>query len=275
MQQLQFGLKRAATERAAFVMGIVNATPDSFYAGSRGGADRALQLIEQGADILDIGGESTRPGYTPVSVEDEIARIVPVIQAVRKVSSIPISVDTTKLEVFKTAFACGADIWNDVTALSGAGKANDDGTAACESEPSIESAQFIAKTGASVILMHSGPGNSKSVSDFLGQRTVFCLSHGVSSDKIILDPGIGFGKSLEDNLALIREPLSICAGRYPVLMALSRKRCIGDMTGRAAEDRLAGTLAADMISVQNGAKIIRVHDVSESIDTLNVMKNLR
>ena len=275
MQQLQFGLKRAATERAAFVMGIVNATPDSFYAGSRGGADRALQLIEQGADILDIGGESTRPGYTPVSVEDEIARIVPVIQAVRKVSSIPISVDTTKLEVFKAAFACGADIWNDVTALSGAGKANDDGTAACESEPSIESAQFIAKTGASVILMHSGPGNSKSVSDFLGQRTVFCLSHGVSSDKIILDPGIGFGKSLEDNLALIREPLSICAGRYPVLMALSRKRCIGDMTGRAAEDRLAGTLAADMISVQNGAKIIRVHDVSESIDTLNVMKNLR
>ena len=275
MQQLQFGLKRAATERAAFVMGIVNATPDSFYAGSRGGADRALQLIEQGADILDIGGESTRPGYTPVSVEDEIARIVPVIQAVRKVSSIPISVDTTKLEVFKAAFACGADIWNDVTALSGAGKANDDGTAACESEPSIESAQFIAKTGASVILMHSGPGNSKSVSDFLGQRTVFCLSHGVSSDKIILDPGIGFGKSLEDNLALIREPLSICAGRYPVLMALSRKRCIGDMTGRAAEDRLAGTLAADMISVQNGAKIIRVHDVSEAIDTLNVMKNLR
>ena len=275
MQQLQFGLKRAATERAAFVMGIVNATPDSFYAGSRGGADRALQLIDQGADILDIGGESTRPGYTPVSVEDEIARIVPVIQAVRKVSSIPISVDTTKLEVFKAAFACGADIWNDVTALSGAGKANDDGTAACESEPSIESAQFIAKTGASVILMHSGPGDAKAVSDFLGQRTVFCLSHGVSSDKIILDPGIGFGKSLEDNLALIREPLSICAGRYPVLMALSRKRCIGDMTGRAAEDRLAGTLAADMISVQNGAKIIRVHDVSEAIDTLNVMKNLR
>ena len=275
MQQLQFGLKRAATERAAFVMGIVNATPDSFYAESRGGVERALKLIDEGADILDIGGESTRPGYTPVSVEEEIARIVPVIQAVRKVSSIPISVDTTKLEVFKTAFACGADIWNDVTALSGAGKANEDGTAACESEPSVASAQFIAKTGASVILMHTGPGDAKTVSDFLGQRTVFCLSHGVSSDKIILDPGIGFGKSFEENLALIREPLSICAGRYPVLMALSRKRCIGDMTGRPAEERLAGTLAADMISVQNGAKIIRVHDVSEAIDTLNVMKNLR
>ena len=275
MQQLQFGLKRAATERAAFVMGIVNTTPDSFYAESRGGVERALKLIDEGADILDIGGESTRPGYTPVSVEEEIARIIPVIQAVRKVSSIPISVDTTKLEVFKAAFACGADIWNDVTALSGAGKANEDGTAACESEPSVASAQFIAKTGASVILMHTGPGDAKTVSDFLGQRTVFCLSHGVSSDKIILDPGIGFGKSHEENLALIREPLSICAGRYPVLMALSRKRCIGDMTGRPAEERLAGTLAADMISVQNGAKIIRVHDVSEAIDTLNVMKNLR
>lgn len=275
MQQLQFGLKRAATERAAFVMGIVNATPDSFYAESRGGVDRALQLIDEGADILDIGGESTRPGYTPVSIEDEIARIVPVIRAVRKVSSIPISVDTTKLEVFKTAFACGADIWNDVTALSGAGKANEDGTAACDAEPSVESAQFLAKTGASVILMHTGPGTSKEVSDFLGQRTVFCLSNGVSSDKIILDPGIGFGKTTEQNLALIREPLSICAGRYPVLMALSRKRCIGDMTGRPAEERLAGTLAADMISVQNGAKIIRVHDVSPAIDTLNVMKNLR
>ncbi len=275
MQQLQFGLKRAATERAAFVMGIVNATPDSFYSESRGGAERALQLIEEGADILDIGGESTRPGYTPVRVEEEIARIVPVIEAVRKVSSIPISIDTTKLEVFKTAFACGADIWNDVTALSGAGKTNEDGTAACETEPSKEAAQFIAKTGASVILMHSGPGSAQEVSDFLGQRTVFCLTNGVSSDKIILDPGIGFGKTYEQNIALIREPLSICAGRYPVLMALSRKRCIGEMTGRTAEDRLAGTLAADMISVQNGAKIIRVHDVSSAIDTLNVMKNLR
>ena len=275
MQQLQFGLKRAATERAAFVMGIVNATPDSFYAESRGGVDRALQLIDEGADIIDIGGESTRPGYTPVTVEEEIARIIPVIQAVRKVSSIPISIDTTKLEVFKSAFAAGADIWNDVTALSGAGKANDDGTAACKSEPSRESAQFIANSGASVILMHSGAGTKQEVSDFLGQRTVFCLSNGVSSDKIILDPGIGFGKTTEQNLDLIREPLSICAGRYPVLMALSRKRCIGDMTGRATEDRLAGTLAADMISVQNGAKLIRVHDVSAAIDTLNVMKYLR
>lgn len=281
MLQLKFGLKRAATERPAFVMGIVNATPDSFYAESRGGVERALQLIREGADILDIGGESTRPGYTPVSVEEEVSRIIPVIQAVRRESGIPISVDTTKLDVFKAAFAAGADIWNDVTALSGAKKNNgedeksSDGTAASFGEPSRESALFIAKTGVSVILMHTGQAEVNEVSDFLGQRAVFCLANGVASDKIILDPGIGFGKTREQNLNLIKAPLSICAGRYPVLMALSRKRCIGDMTGRPAEERLAGTLAANMISVQNGAKIIRVHDVSSTIDTLNVMKNLR
>ena len=107
MQQIKLGLKRAATERPAFVMGIVNATPDSFYEKSRGGIERALQLIDEGADILDIGGESTRPGYTPVGVEEEISRIMPVIEAVRKVSSIPISIDTNKLKVFKAAFAAG------------------------------------------------------------------------------------------------------------------------------------------------------------------------
>ena len=123
--------------------------------------------------------------------------------------------------------------------------------------------------------MHTGQAEVNEVSDFLGQRAVFCLANGVASDKIILDPGIGFGKTREQNLSLIKAPLSICAGCYPVLMALSRKRCIGDMTGRPVEERLAGTLAANMISVQNGAKIIRVHDVSSTIDTLNVMKNLR
>ena len=280
MLQLKFGQNRAITERPAFVMGIVNATPDSFFEGSRGGIERALRLIQEGADILDIGGESTRPGYTPVSTEEEIARIIPLIQAVRRESGLPISVDTTKLEVFKAASAAGADIWNDVTALAGAQpkdteNTSTDGTALSLSEPVKESALFIAKTGASVILMHTGPGSVKEVSDFLGQRVVYCLSQGISSEKIIVDPGIGFGKTFEENLALIKEPLALCGGRYPVLMALSRKRCIGEMTDRSVEERLAGTLAADMISVQQGAKIIRVHDVSAAIDTLNVMKNLQ
>ncbi len=281
MLQIKLGKKHIASERPAFVMGIVNATPDSFYSESRGGIERALQLIKEGADILDIGGESTRPGYIPVSVEEEIGRIMPVIQAVRRESAIPISVDTRKLEVFKAAFAAGADIWNDVTALSGvkttAGddEKSADGTAAAYGEPSSDAALYLAKSGASVILMHTGPGSVQQVSDFLGQRIVYCLSMGISSDKIIIDPGIGFGKSFEENIELIKNPLSLCGGRYPVLMALSRKRCIGEMTDRETEDRLAGTLAANLISVQKGAKIIRVHDVSSAIDTLNVMKNLR
>ncbi len=275
MQQIKLGQTHAITDRPAFVMGIVNVTPDSFYAESRGGIERAFQLIKEGADILDIGGESTRPGYRPVGAEEEIGRILPVIQAVRRESGIPVSVDTTKLEVFKAAQAAGANIWNDVTALSGRQLTGVDGTAAAGGEPSKDAALFIAKTGASVILMHTGPGSVQEVSDFLGQRVVFCLANGVASDKIIIDPGIGFGKSTEENLALIREPLALCGGRYPVLMALSRKRCIGDMTGRPAEERLAGTLAANLISVQKGAAIIRVHDVSSAIDTLNVMKNLR
>ena len=201
MQQIKLGLKRAVTERLAFVMGIVNATPDSFYEKSRGGIERALQLIDEGADILDIGGESTRPGYTPVSAEEEISRIMPVIEAVRKVSSIPISIDTNKLKVFKTAFAAGADIWNDVTALSGSLKPDgedeksQDGTAAAFGEPSWAAAEYLAKTGASVILMHTGSASVKEVSDFLGQRAVFCISNGIASDKIIIDPGIGFGKT--------------------------------------------------------------------------------
>ncbi len=281
MLQLKLGKKHAATERDAFVMGIVNATPDSFYSESRGGVERALELIKEGADILDIGGESTRPGYTPIGAEEEISRIMPIIEAVRRESSIPISIDTNKLKVFKAAFAAGADIWNDITALSGTGKPDGDeeksadGTAAAYGEPRWEAADFLAKTGASVILMHTGSASVQEVSDFLGQRAIFCISNGVASDKIILDPGIGFGKTLEENLELIRQPEAICGGRYPVLMALSRKRCIGDMTGRPTEERLAGTLAADMISVQKGAKIIRVHDVSSAIDTLNVMKFLR
>lgn len=282
MLQMKFGAKRAVTERPAFVVGIVNVTPDSFYADSRGGIERALQLIKEGADILDIGGESTRPGYQPVSDEEEIGRIMPVIQAVRRESSIPISIDTNKFSVFRAAFAGGADIWNDVTALAGVqtideegNLLNQDGTALAENEPSIAAAEYLSKTGASVILMHTGPGSIQQVSDFLGQRAVFCLSHGISSEKIIIDPGIGFNKTNEENLALISQPNALCGGRYPVLMALSRKRCIGEMTGRPVEDRLAGTLAADLISVQRGAKIIRVHDVSSAIDTLNVMKNLR
>ncbi len=258
MQQVVFGSKILKTDRPAFVMGIVNATPDSFFSGSRGGVERALKLIEEGADVLDIGGESTRPGYTPVSTEEEINRILPVLIEIRKNSNIPVSIDTTKLEVYKAAFENGADVWNDVCALSG----------------KVENAEYIGRTGSGVILMHNGAGELEDVNKYLEEQVQFCISHGVPLEKIFVDPGIGFGKSNEQSINLIKNTGAICDGKYPILMALSRKRCIGEMTGKPTEERMAGTLAADLLSVQKGAVMVRVHDVSETIDGLNVMKYL-
>lgn len=243
-------------------MGIVNATPDSFYEKSRGGQQRAFQLIEEGADILDIGGESTRPGYTEVDAEEEIKRILPVIEAVRKEFSpeqIRISVDTRKASVFKAAYEAGADILNDVSALS------DDETIT----------ELAAKLQVPVVLMHQGPGRAEEIAAFFKSRSREVQLQGIKAEDIIVDPGIGFGKSNEECIDIIKKTEVLCKSEYPLLMALSRKRCIGQMTGRDAENRLFGTLAADMISVQKGAKIIRVHDLSAAIDTLNVMKYLQ
>ena len=259
MCKVVFGSKVIESDRDALVMGIVNATPDSFYSQSRGGLERSLKLIEEGADILDIGGESTRPGFTPVSAQEEIQRIVPIIKEIRKISDIPLSVDTTKLEVFTAAFDAGADVWNDVNALSG----------------KKENALYAAKNGCGIILMHNGEGNVDEVNLFLEEQVKFCLDYGVKLEKIIVDPGIGFGKTNEQSISLIKNTDKICNGKYPVLMALSRKRCIGAMTGRETDERLAGTLAANMLCVLKGAQIIRVHDVSDAIDTLNVMKYLK
>lgn len=258
MQQIKIADKIISTQKPAFVMGIVNATPDSFFEKSRGGLERALQLIDEGADILDIGGESTRPGYTPVSAEEEIKRIIPLIKQIRCRSQIPISVDTTKLSVFKAAAEYNVQIWNDVKALSN----------------SIESAKYVAKNNISIILMHNGEGDTDDVNSNLFSTIDFCLKNGIKKEQIIVDPGIGFGKTNEQSINIIKNTKKICEQKYPVLMALSRKRCIGEMTGRPAEQRLAGTLAANLISVQRGAKIIRVHDVAQTVDMLNVLNAL-
>ena len=247
MREIILGSKKLVTDRPAFVMGIVNVTPDSFFDKSRGGVERALQLIEQGADILDIGGESTRPGYTPVPADEEIKRILPVIKEIRSKSDIAISVDTTKLEVFKAAYEAGADIWNDVSSLS----------------DKVEAAEY------------QGGGSVYDVKNYLEDRAEWCLSHGVKAEKIIIDPGIGFGKTNEECIEIIKHAEKLCQSKYPLLMALSRKRCIGGMTDRPTEERLVGTVAADMISVQKGAIMVRVHDVAETIDSLNVMKYLQ
>ena len=256
------------TENPAFVMGIVNATPDSFWEGSRGGVDHALQLIDEGADILDIGGESTRPGSDYVTSAEEFQRVIPLVRAIRRYSDIPISIDTRKYEIMKPAFYEGADILNDVSAL----------------EDDEKTSLFAAEVKIPVILMHKrgvpktmhfnedfNVGFSE-VSEYLERRAEFALSMGIEPEKIIVDPGIGFGKNLRANIELIKNCGSLCGGAYPVLMALSRKRCIGEMTGRDVGERLCGTLAANVISVLNGATLLRVHDVKETIDTLNVLR---
>ena len=268
MKTLNLKNRAVSTKLPAFVMGIVNATPDSFFDKSRGGVEDALRLIDEGADLLDIGGESTRPGSEYVSAEEEIRRVIPVIEGVRKVSDIPISVDTRKFEVMKAAFEAGADILNDISAL----------------EDDVRLAPFCAEVKIPVILMHKR-GNPSTmqkntvyenvfdeVNEYLKVRVDFALNAGIEAAKIWLDPGIGFGKNVNDNFELMRRCGEFLDGKYPVLMALSRKTCIGEVTGRDVQGRLSGTLTADILSVLRGASMIRVHDVKEAVDSLKILK---
>ena len=259
----------------ALIMGILNVTPDSFWEQSRAfsvdaALERALLLEDEGADILDIGGESTRPGSEYVDEAEEKNRILPVITAIRQKSDIPISIDTRKSGVMRAAFNAGADICNDISAL--------------EDDP--EMAPFVAEAGIPVILMHKQgvPASMQKhpvysdpvqeVKEYLLARARFAENAGIGHDKIILDPGIGFGKRYEDNCALINGLRVLTETGYPVLMALSRKSCIGRMTGRTTDDRLAGTLAANLIAVQKGAAILRVHDVAQTHDILSVLQEI-
>lgn len=258
------------TEKPAFVMGIVNATPDSFFAESRGTAARALRLIDEGADILDIGGESTRPGAAYMDTDEEIRRVVPVVRAVRKHSAVPISVDTRKSAVLRAALDEGADMLNDISAL----------------EDDEEMAEVAAHAKIPVILMHKRgiPAIMQEdaayddvfgeVDAYLQRRIRYARERGIAGDRIVIDPGIGFGKDAAANVALIRRCGELCGGRYPVLMGLSRKRIVGALTGRGAEERLAGTLAANVLAVIAGASLLRVHDVRETVDMLAVLDGI-
>jgi len=268
MLKLKLSDREISTELDAFVMGILNVTPDSFFDKSRGGIEIARKLIEDGSDIIDIGGESTRPGSEYVSAEEEIKRVVPVIQEIRKFSDIPISVDTRKLEVMKAAFDAGADILNDVSALE-----DDEGLADFAAEKSIP-VILMHKRGNPVIMQSNTEYGDvvRDVNDYLESRCAFAMSKGIKQDKIIIDPGIGFGKDTDGNGQLIRNCGKLCNGKYMVLMALSRKSCLGNITGRPVDERLNATVCADLISVMNGAKMIRVHDVKEAVDSLKILK---
>lgn len=272
------------TQKSAFVMGIINATPDSFFEKSRISSsinetiENSLKMIEDGADILDIGGESTRPGSEYICENEEIDRVLPVVEGIRKFDkNIAISIDTRKTNVIKTCVSSGADILNDISAL----------------EDGENIAEFVSESKIPVILMHKRgvpltmQKNTKyadivkEVSDYLCSRADFAFSKGISPEKIIFDLGIGFGKDLSSNLDLIAncDFFKTCWKHHqkegtPILMALSRKSCIGELTGKSVDQRLSGSLSANIFSVIKGASILRVHDVKETVDAIKVLTAL-
>jgi dihydropteroate synthase len=255
------------------IMGIVNVTPDSFSDGGRfldaGAAlEHARRLIAEGADILDVGGESTRPRAEPASEADEIARVVPVIAAVRRESDVRISVDTMKPPVARAAVAAGATMWNDITALSW----------------SPQSLPTAAELGCEVVLMHM-QGEPRTmqkrpryndvvaeVAAFLGARAEAALAAGVAREKIWLDPGFGFGKTPAHNLDLLRALPRIAALGFPVVVGASRKSWIAKLAkdGSPADQRLGGSIALALAAARAGARVLRVHDVAETKQALAV-----
>ncbi|MCG8495478.1 MAG: dihydropteroate synthase [Enterobacterales bacterium] len=256
------------------VMGILNVTPDSFSDGGKHtnvsqALDHALRMIEEGATFIDIGGESTRPGAPDVSLQEELDRTIPVIEAVAKNTSCVISIDTSKADVMREAVKAGAGLINDVRALQ---------------EPGA--LQVAAEAQVPVCLMHmqgqprtmqQSPEYDDVVNDvgqFLLARTKVCEEAGIAKDKILFDPGYGFGKSLEHNYTLVKHLPSLMKLGYPVLVGMSRKSMIGNLLNRKVDERLAGSISLATIVAQMGAQIIRVHDVKETADAVNIVKML-
>jgi len=252
------------------VCGIVNVTPDSFFDGGRchdpaNAVEHAEALIAEGADLLDIGGESTRPGSHPPSVAEEIDRVVPVIDALVRATSVPISVDTSRPEVMREAVAAGAVMINDVRALRMGGAL--DAAAALEVPVCLMHMQGEPRT------MQSAPTYDNVVAEvcgFLRGRARACRAAGIANEHIVIDPGFGFGKTLTHNLALLAALGQIAELGYPVMAGLSRKSMLGAITRRSVDDRLAGSVAAALIAVQRGASILRVHDVAATVDAIAV-----
>jgi dihydropteroate synthase len=261
------------------VMGIINLTPDSFSDGGRylqrrhGGAAvidlgavlaSAEAMLEAGARVLDVGGESTRPGARPVACAEELQRVMPVVERLVHLDTI-VSVDTSKAEVAQAALSAGAGLINDVTALRDPGML-----------------PILAASDAGVCLMHmrGQPGTMQDapvyedvvaeVAAFLAQRSHQTLAAGIDADRILIDPGIGFGKTLEHNLALLGSLGKLRALGFPVLVGISRKGSLGALTGRAVQDRLAAGLGAAVVAIANGAAVVRTHDVAATVDALTV-----
>lgn len=253
------------------VMGIVNVTPDSFSDGGQhvhtsAAIEHALALVEQGADILDVGGESTRPNATPVPLQAELDRVIPVIEELARHVKIPISIDTYKPAVMAEAIRAGASIVNDVRALQEAGAieavvATDVGVCLMHMQGTPQTMQ-VDPTYADVVA---------EVKAFLAERAEACLQAGIAKHRILLDPGFGFGKTRAHNIRLIQELASLEALGYPLLVGLSRKSVLGQVTGQDVDARLNASVAAAVISAMKGASIVRVHDVKATVEALKVV----
>jgi len=257
-------------------MGVVNVTPDSFSDGGRfvsceKAVEQAFRLEQEGAHIIDVGGESTRPGAEPVGLQEELDRVIPVIEGIRAGSECPISIDTSKSEVMVEAIRAGANLVNDVTAL------NDE-----------DAATVVAAHQVPVVLMHM-QGEPRSmqqapeyvdvvaeISDFFLERVRRCRAAGIAPDHIVLDPGFGFGKTLAHNVTLLASLAEIIQLGHPVLAGLSRKSMLGQITGRDdPKERVSASVAAALLAVQAGAAIVRVHDVAETVDAIKVWQAVR
>ena len=252
------------------VMGVLNVTPDSFSDGGRflpleAAVAHGLRLVEEGAAIIDIGGESTRPGASPVSVEEELRRVLPVVERLRQATQAVISVDTSKAEVIREAVAAGAGLINDVRALTEPG--------ALEAAAASGSAICVMHMQGDPRTMQRAPSYVdvvKEVKAFLDEHVQRCRAAGVSCDRIVVDPGFGFGKNLEHNLELLGR-LRELQGEWPLLVGLSRKSMVGTLTGRSAGERVYGSVALAVIASINGARIVRAHDVAATVDALKMV----
>ena len=257
------------------VMGVLNVTPDSFSDGGRyadvaDAIERGVAMAGEGAAIIDVGGESTRPGAADVGLQEELERVVPVIEALVRRVRVPVSVDTSKPEVMQAAIAAGASLVNDVKALRAPG-----------------AVEAVAGTGAAVCLMHmqgeprtmqEAPSYGDVVGEvrqFLAGRVRACVAAGIGRERICVDPGIGFGKRPEHNLALLSAIGRLADPDMPVLIGVSRKSLVGMITGRPPEGRLAGSVAFAALAVMGGAAIIRAHDVAETVDAVKVASALK
>lgn len=263
-------------ERAWRVMGVVNITPDSFSDGGRyvqrdAALRHAEQLLAQGADLLDLGAESTRPGADPVSLDEELARLMPVLEGLRQLTDYPLFIDTYKSAVMREALSAGANGINDISALDDA-----DSLTVLSAFPQADICLMHRQgTSKTMQIQPSYHDVVEEVRHFLAERVQQWTESGLSAERLILDPGFGFGKTLEQNITLFRGIPQLVAQGYPVLVGISRKRMIGDLLHKPlAQDRVAGSVAGAVEAVRYGASIVRVHDVEQTVDALTIWHKL-